>query len=193
MEEGYVKFYPCTKEDFENIWYDYFDLGNDYDEIKNIISKDDNVLQEAIEFADGIRIMNQEFWDCLLGFIISQNNRITMIRQVINNLSKAYGCHLEGDFYSVPTALQLKDIEIDELREHKTGFRAKYIKDAVDRKNNGLLNEEELNSLDTKNAKKKLMEIYGVGTKVSDCVLTFSLGRREMFPVDVWVKRIMEY
>lgn len=188
-----IDFYPCTKEEFEKIWLDYFDFNRNYKDIKESLAKSDTILADAIDFAGGIRIMNQEFWDCLIAFIISQNKTIPMIKAVIKNIAKAYGTNIVGENYKFPTAEQLIHVTQEELMPCKVGFRAKYIVDAVNKRFSGGLDEKVLSKMDTESLKKKLMEIYGVGVKVADCVLIFSLGRHEVFPTDVWVKRLMQY
>ncbi len=186
-------FYPCTTEEFENIWIDYFDLKRDYHQIKKDLSKNDPILKEAINYAGGIRILNQEIWECLISFIISQNNRIPMIKQVIKNISEKYGNKIDDNYYSFPTFEQLKETNIDELMLCKTGFRAKYILDAVSKISNGNINIESFKDKTTSEVRDLLMTIHGVGPKVSDCVLLFSCKRQEVFPTDVWVKRVMEH
>ncbi len=192
QSEHSIEFYPCDKKDFDDIWRVYFDLDRDYGKIKNILAQIDDVLKKAVDFAPGIRILNQEPWECLISFIISQNNRIPMIKQVIRNISEKYGTSFE-DYFLFPTLEQIKDISQEELMSCKTGFRAKYIIDAVKNVKSGNVDFEKLKNVSTENAREKLMEIKGVGEKVSDCVLLFSMGRRDVFPTDVWVKRVMEH
>ncbi len=189
--ENKVEFYPCNKEDFENIWINYFDLETDYNKIKDSL-KDDPIVKKAIEYAEGIRILNQEPFECLISFIISQNNRIPMIKQVIKNISEKYGIKC-GENYIFPTLEQLKKATSEELKLCKTGFRDKYILDAIQNIENGSVNLQNLFNLSSDLAKEELLKIKGVGTKVADCVLLFSLKKNDVFPTDVWVKRVMEY
>lgn len=186
-----VMFYPCTEQDFHDIWVNYFDLNTNYDDIKQKLMNDDT-MKKAINYADGIRILNQQPFECLISFIISQNNRIPMIKQVIKNISEKYGQPL-NEYYSFPTLEELSIVKNEELRECKTGFRDKYIIDAVLNLNDGNINLDELFKLSSDDAKKELMKIKGVGTKVADCVLLFSLKKNDVFPTDVWIKRVMEY
>ncbi|WP_250278677.1 DNA-3-methyladenine glycosylase family protein [[Clostridium] colinum] len=186
-----VEFYPCTKDDFEKIWINYFDLQTDYNKIKKQLENDE-IVKKAIEYADGIRILNQDSFECLISFIISQNNRIPMIKQVIKNISEKYG-EKEGDYYIFPTIEQLKKATPEELKLCKTGFRDKYILDAIQNIENGVVKLEELYNIPSQDAKNELLKIKGVGTKVADCVLLFSLKKNDVFPTDVWVKRVMEY
>jgi len=193
QDEDGIQFYPCTIEEFENIWIKYFDLKRNYCQIKEDISKDDPILQEAIAFAPGIRLLNQDPYECLISFIISQNNRIPMIRKVIENLSKEFGTHIQDtDFYSFPRCSALNAATIDDIMSCKTGFRAKYIKDACLKISSGEIMLEELLVQDDIKAREKLTSIFGVGQKVADCVLLLSLEKYNSFPTDVWVKRVME-
>lgn len=189
VEDG-VKFY-CTKKEYENIWEDYFNMNLDYEDInKKIVT--DKIVKEAIEFSKGTRILKQEKFECLISFIISQNNRIPQIKKVIENISKKYGNEIEEGIYSFPTVKQLKKATKEDLRKCKTGFRDKYIIDAVEKISTGEVDLEKIDKLPTKDAKKELMKIKGIGTKVADCVLLFAYNRYEVFPEDVWVKRIMK-
>lgn len=195
-EDRTVTIYGADEKDYKEIWEDYFDFRRDYNVIKNLLKKDD-VLKSAIEYAEGIRILNQEFFECLISFIISQNNRIPMIKKVIKNISEKYGkfiCEYEGEkYYAFPTVSQLSEATEEGLMECKTGFRAKYIIDAVSKVKSGEISFEEIQTLSAEDTKKKLMTIKGVGPKVADCVTLFSCRKCNSFPVDVWVKRIMSH
>lgn len=186
-----IEFFPTNKKDFENIWINYFDLKTNYKEIKKQLEKDP-ILKDAINFAPGIRILNQDPWECLISFIISQNNRIPMIKQVIKNISEKYGNNL-NNYFSFPTISQLKVANNDDLMLCKTGFRSKYILDAINKIENKQVCLESLYSNSLEDSKQILMNIKGVGTKVADCVLLFSLKKSEVFPTDVWIKRVMEH
>ncbi len=183
--------FPCTAEDFENIWFDYFDLGRNYEHVKTILSEDPE-LKKAIAFGSGIRILNQDPFECLVSFIISQNNRIPMIKKVIKNISERWGKEVGGE-YLFPDICSLENSDGASLMECKTGFRHKYITDCLEKLKRGDIKLEELKQKDTETAKRELMSIKGVGTKVADCVLLFSYGRSEVFPTDVWIKRVMEH
>ena len=183
-----VIFSPCTIEEFEKIWMNYFDLNTDYSKIKKILSQKDNILAEAIKLCGGIRILNQEKWDCMISFIISQNNRIPQIKKVIENISHKFGSHINNENYAFPTRLQLINATHEDLNNCKAGFRSKYILDAI----NSDIDLEKLANLSTQDIKKKLMQIKGIGNKVADCILLFSFGRCEVYPTDVWIKRISQ-
>ena len=189
-----IVFKNTTEEEFNNIWYNYFDFGRNYNDIKKKISENDEILQKAVEYAPGIRILNQDRFECLISFIISQNNRIPMIKKVISNISKKYGRYIGSvdgeEYYAFPNPEELIKADKAGLMECKTGFRAKYIIDAVQKVIHGEINLN-ADDMDTETLRKMLMTIKGVGPKVADCTMMFSFGRCETFPTDVWVKRIM--
>lgn len=196
-QDGDIIIDNTTAGEFEKIWRHYFDLDRNYNNLKFMLADEDDIMREAVAFAPGIRILNQDFFECLISFIISQNNRIPMIKKVIANISEKYGdfiCEINGEkYYSFPTPEQLSEADEKSLMECKAGFRAKYIIDAVNRINSGEISKEALDNMSLTDARKTLTTIKGVGPKVADCVLLFSLGRAEVFPTDVWIKRVMEY
>jgi N-glycosylase/DNA lyase len=149
-----------------------------------------------MEYGSGIRLLRQEKWETLCSFIISQNYNIPRIRSLIEAISRRYGDKIDswsvGDFYSFPTAKRIANASIDELRELKVGFRAPYIYDAATKVASGELDLESLNSLTTDELLASLMSIKGVGLKVASCVALFAYGRLDCFPIDVWVKRVIE-
>ena len=183
-----IIFYPCTINEFENIWINYFDLNTDYLQIKKILSHSDNILAKAIKLCGGIRILNQDKWECLISFIISQNNRIPQIKKVIENISNMFGSKINDQYYTFPTRSQLLNATQENLQNCKAGFRSKYILDAIKSE----INLENLSNLSTQDIKNTLMKIKGVGNKVADCSLLFSFVRREVYPTDVWIKRVTQ-
>ncbi len=185
-EENTLVLYDLTPEEFETKWSHYFDLETDYSAIKAEISQNDEIMSAAVAFAGGIRLLNQDPYECLLSFIISQNNNIPRIKGIISAMSSKYGTN--GSF---PTLDQLKNVTLDQLFELKMGFRNKYIYDAVKCLSNGTVQLEKLFNMDTHKAREELVKIKGVGPKVADCVLLFSLGHRNVFPIDVWVRRVI--
>ena len=191
-EKGII-FENTTRDDFENIWINYFDFNRNYSEIKNILSDSDDIVKTAVEYASGIRILNQDFFECLISFIISQNNRIPMIKKVVSNISQKYGKSIDGKDYAFPSCDELLKADEAGLMECKTGFRARDMIDAVEKVSSGEIRYEELKDMSTADVRKTLMTIKGVGPKVADCVMLFSMGRSDAFPTDVWVKRVMSY
>lgn len=183
-------------EKAKGFWTEYFDLDSDYGAIKRALLGQDDKLSDAIETMWGVRILNQEFFETLISFIISQNKQIPHIKQIVAAISRLYGDKLAEagghEFYSFPTVSQMKPVTVDMLRECKTGFRAPYIYDAVARVAAGEYDETALRSMPVGQCKEELIRIKGVGAKVANCVSLFGLGHREAFPVDVWIKRIVE-
>lgn len=195
QEDNKIEFYNTNINDFNNIWKEYFDLERDYSSIKNILSKD-KTLDEAVRFGCGIRILYQDIWECLISFIISANNRIPLIKKAVNNISKKYGYRLSFDnreYFSFPLPEQLRDATIEDLEKCGVGFRAKYIKNVVQGVLNGDIELDKVKLLQTELAREELVKIQGVGNKIADCVLLFAAKKYDAFPVDVWVKRVMEY
>ena len=191
-----IIFSNTNMEDFENIWYDYFDLGRDYGEIKKELSKDP-ILNEAIKFGEGIRILNQEPYETTISFIISANNQIPRIKRSIELISQKYGESIGSyngkEYFSFPSSEILASIDEKELEDNcKVGYRAKYIVNTSKMIKNKEIDLDKLFQLPTETAKEILMRLPGVGPKVSNCILLFSLDKNEAFPVDVWVKRVME-
>lgn len=197
-ENDKIILYNLSLKDFENIWKHYFDLERDYGSIKKAVIKSDKRLNQAVNDNYGVHILNAEFSETLMSFIISQNKQIPHIKKIVADISKEYGTFLgkinEEEFYSFPDVSQMKDISEDDYSRLKTGFRAKYLRDAAQKMANDTdMSYEVLNKMGYEKAKDKLTTIKGVGDKVANCVLLYSLGYRNAFPVDVWIKRIMEH
>lgn len=175
----------------DSFWKDYFDLERDYESINTALSKHP-AIAPAARFGKGIRILHQPFFECLISFIISQNNNISRIKKIIESLCVNFGTpHKFRDktYYAFPTAQQLFGRDLSVI---KCGFRLRYINDAVSRVVSGEISFDELSSLNSDEARKKLKIICGVGDKVADCIMLFSLSRFEVFPKDVWIKRTMK-
>ena len=193
--ENTLVFINETKENVEDIWIPFFDLKRDYGVIKKALIQSDNILSEAIEEKYGVRIMNQEFYEMVISFIISQNKQIPHIKQIVFSLSEKYGKkvgEINGkEYYAFPELEIFKDISEEEFRSLKTGFRAPYLVDASRRLTTNIT-KESMEGLDYDKAKEKLMEIKGIGEKVANCVLLFGLSYRNAFPIDVWIKRTVE-
>lgn len=196
VQEGdKVQILNTTEEDFKNIWQEYFDFNRDYSEVKDKLI-DDELLKKSMEFGYGVRVLNQEPFEILISFIISARNSIPVISKTINNISKKYGTKLQykgEDYYTFPTIEQLSIATEDDIRETGASFRSKYIVDTVRRLKDGELSLEEIMALNDDECHTKLQEFKGVGAKVADCVMLFSMKKTSAFPVDVWVKRAMIY
>ena len=192
--DGVLQITNSTLEDFTDIWFDYFDLGRDYSEIKLRLAKDE-IMRKAIAFGHGIRILRQDLWETLISFIISANNRIPMIMKVIAALSKEYGdkVNLEGkSYYTFPGVDRLAGSRVEELEFCKAGFRCRYIVGTSQMVRDGVVDLKSISGLETRDARKELTKFPGVGNKVADCTLLYSGTKYDVFPTDVWVKRVME-
>jgi len=190
-----VVLYNVNEDEFRETWLKYFDLFRDYGTIKEILGKDP-LLKKAVEFGCGIRILNQEPFELILSFIISSNNRIPMIKRGIKNISEKWGKKIiyKGKaYYSFPKLEQIKDVTIDELSSCGLGFRAKYIKQTVYDIYNKKYDIDWIAGQETEICHGELQKFTGVGPKVADCIMLFSMEKHAAFPVDVWVKRAMQH
>lgn len=208
MQDGDdVIIYNTNSNDFNEIWKNYFDLGRNYKEIKEELSKDE-LLKKSAEFGYGIRILNQDPFEILISFIISARNSIPSIMKTIKKISEKWGDQLhykDKIYYAFPTPRQLKDATLEEIKDTGASFRSKYIIDTIqkvnntmDAKENGTLTDElkdfdleYIKSLPSDECHKALQNFMGVGAKVADCIMLFSMGKHSAFPVDVWIKRAM--
>ncbi len=180
-----------TDNDVADIWYDYFDLGTDYSQIKNTLSSDVH-LEKSTQYGTGIRLLNQDVWECVISFIISANNNIPRIQGIVEKLCQKYGDEIhafDNTYYSFPDAEKLKDVEKEDLAFLRAGYRDSYLCDAISKVASKEVDLEAITKLSTQEAKRELLKIKGIGNKVADCILLFGNRRREIFPVDVWVKR----
>lgn len=180
----------------EEIVKQYFDLNRDYEKIKETLSKIDQNMKTSVEYGKGIRILNQDLWETIISFIISANNNIPRIKGIIERLSKKYGNEIiykEKSYYTFPTPEQLKDVTVQEYRELGLGFRDIRLYETTKMILENQVNLEELRTNpNTYEVREKLLTLSGVGPKVADCILLFSdLKRFEVFPIDVWVRRVM--
>lgn len=185
-------FKDTAKEDFENIWFDYFDFGMDYDEICNTL-KQDALIAPTVDEYYGIRILKQDSWEALCSFVISQQNNIKRIKGIIDRLCRMYGEEVRDGWYSFPTAERLSRLSAEDFEALGTGYRAKYLERLAKDVASGKINLEKIKTLSLEEARKELLNIYGVGIKVANCALLFGFGFYDAFPVDVWMKRVMEH
>lgn len=182
-DKGQFIFHDTSENDFISKWISYFDFETDYSELKRCFSEEET-LAKACAFAGGIRLLRQDSWECLISFIISQNNNIPRIKGIIDRLCDNY----HGKF---PTPQQLSAETEDSLAYLRSGFRAKYICDAAGKTADGTAKLSEIASMPIDEARAALKQIKGVGPKVAECVLLFGMYRTEAFPVDVWIKRVL--
>jgi N-glycosylase/DNA lyase len=199
--------YGSTLEEYENIWRDFLDIERDYSEVESDILQNysNDSLIRAMEYGRGIRILKQDKFECIISFIISQNNNIPRIKKIIESLSCECGepitigeemqKHLSGTLtpHAFPTAEAIYALGERGLCELKVGFRAKYIFDAVSRILDGSLSINEIELCEgTERAIEMLCTVKGIGVKVASCALLFGFARLDAFPIDVWIKRVGE-
>ncbi len=192
--DGKLELYNTNIEDFKSLWFDYFDLGRDYSLVKEKVMRDE-IMKQAVSFGSGIRLLRQDIWETLISFIISANNRIPMIMKTVNAISETYGREIEMDnkkYYTFPKLSDLSRATIEKLELCRAGFRCKYILETARMIDEGEMSLDGLASMNTKDARDYLKRFPGVGPKVADCTLLYSGTKYDVFPTDVWVKRVME-
>lgn len=194
--DGYTLIRNVSLDEFYEIFYDYFDLGTDYGMIKEALSESE-ILNKATGYGYGIRILNQELFETTISFIISANNQIPRIKKAVRIISERYGDYIGEymgeEYYSFPRPEVLAKVDPIDLREHaRVGFRDVRIVETAQAFVDGYLNFEDEKNLTDKALHNKLKELPGIGPKVADCIMLFAYHRRETFPVDVWIKRVME-
>ena len=181
--KGNFIFHNTSENDFVSKWIRYFDFETDYSELKRCFSEDET-LSKACKFAQGIRLLRQDSWECLISFIISQNNNIPRIKGIIDRLCE----HYHGKF---PESKQLCCETEESLAYLRSGFRAKYILDAASKTSCSEISLDKIAIMPLDEARTALKQIKGVGPKVAECVLLFGMYRTEAFPIDVWIKRVL--
>ena len=191
-----VYFTSLGADDLKNLVDDYFDLGRDYEKIKETLSKIDEYLENSIRYGNGIRILNQDLWETIISFIISANNNIPRIKGIINRISQKYGNKIEWngkEYYTFPTVENLAKATVEDLRNLGLGFRDVRVYETTHKILNKEVDLEKLHQEpDTQKVRDTLLTLSGVGPKVADCILLFStLKRFDVFPIDVWVRRVM--
>lgn len=196
QEDKNIIFTGKSEENLKEIVEYYFDLNTNYEEIKERLSNIDEYLKTSIEYGKGIRILNQDLWETIISFIISANNNIPRIKRIIERLSEKYGNEIEWNgkkYYTFPSIEQLKDVTVEEYRKLGLGFRDIRLYETTKMILNKEIDLEKLkNNTNTQQVREELLKLSGVGPKVADCILLFSdLKRFDVFPIDVWVRRVM--
>lgn len=214
--------FACTREEYDGIWREYFDLDNDYGRYKDKVSEQDIYLSEAVSFGSGIRILHQDVWEMLISFIISQQNHIKRIRKCIETLCERYGekkyithcldseknksgntdqedndikrC---GDvnssaYYTFPDVQALAAVSEEELRACNLGYRSRYIVNTARSILWGDVNLDAVKEMDYRRARGELLKLCGVGEKVADCICLFGLHHLDAFPVDTHIRKAMD-
>ena len=191
-----ISFKSNGEDDLKKLVTYYFDLDRDYESIKKELSKIDENMKKSIEYGKGIRILNQDLWETIISFIISANNNIPRIKGIIDRMSKAYGKEIafEGkSYYTFPSTEELSKAKVEDLRKLGLGFRDVRVYETTKIIKEKQVDLEELsNEKDFEKVRNTLLTLPGEGPKVADCILLFSsLKSWEAFPIDVWVRRVM--
>ena len=194
-KDNKIIFHGICEDDIKTLVTNYFNLNTDYEKIKKDLSKVDDYLKESIEFGSGIRILKQDLWETIISFIISANNNIPRIKGIIERISKQYGCKIDFNgkaYYTFPNIEELSKASVEDLRKLGLGFRDKRIYEVTKLfKEEKYKLDEIVNIKDTQKLRNVLLELPGVGPKVADCIMLFGLNRFDVFPIDVWVRRVM--
>ena len=196
MDDNNVIIDNCSQEDYALLWEDYLDMKRDYSSIKSVLVEGDEVLKKAADYGYGIRILRQDFWETVVSFIISQNNNIPRIKGCIESISKAFGEYAGEyggkEYYSVPTPEVMASLTLEDLAPAKLGYRAGYlIKMANQMLEAGGPEAVKEKLLVASDPIAELQEFCGIGPKVAACISLFGLGRMDAFPIDVWMRRVM--
>ncbi len=189
--EGDKIVFDCGNEDFEGFWRHYFDLDTDYGAFISAIDPDDMYLTAAASFGKGIRILNQDIWEMLVTFLISQQNNIPRIRRCISNICEKYGEKRDG-YYAFPIPESLASLPEDALMACNLGYRSKYVVRCARDVAEGRTDLNALRALPYEEARAALMGLYGVGKKVADCICLFALHTIDAFPIDTHIRRVLE-
>lgn len=195
--------FSCTEKEFKDIWFDYFDLGTDYVSVVKSIDKDDDFLNAAASFGNGIRILKQDVFETIISYIISQRRSIPSITTCVDRLSALVGTKikptkleapfvkpLKNEYYAFPSVKQASTLTAEELNGIGAGYRTAYIMSAVNDFESGKLVPKQMKKLDDDELYEALTAMHGVGVKVANCAMLFGFHRTGRFPIDVWIKRI---
>lgn len=197
--------FSCSEKEFSSVWSDYFDLCRDYDAVFDSVAPKDKYLKDAALFSSGIRILKQEPFETTISYIISQRRSIPSITTSVERISVLCGKRipapaliapfvrpLKEEYYAFPSPSELASLSLEAVEGTGVGYRAPYITQAAEGFNSGLIDPVSLSKLDDESLYKALTAMYGVGTKVANCVMLFAYARTARFPVDVWIQRIVD-
>jgi len=197
-DDGTVIIHSCGISEYENVWKHFLALDEDYAAINSAIAAipdSTGTIKKATGRGRGIRILRQDGWEALCSFIISQNNNIPRIKKLVSAISEKFGVPFEKNGvirFSFPTPEALAEAGEAAIFELKTGFRAKYIYDAAKRVASGETDLDAIEKMSSADALEEIMKIKGVGPKVASCALLFGFSKTDMFPIDVWIRRVIE-
>ncbi len=186
VKDDNTHIFECDTDEYNELWHKYFDMQRDYGEIKaKIRAVGDPYLTRAVDFGYGMRILNQDLWEVIISFIISQQNNIPRIRGIIKRLCAPYKLRF-------PTPQELAAFSEDDLEKIGLGYRARYVRNMAIAAAEGRFNFDELRKMSYHDAVAYLKKFDGIGDKVANCIALFGLRKLEAFPIDVWIKRILQ-
>lgn len=184
----YWQTYP-EKDNFE-FFLNYFNLNSDHEKAIQEISQDKKI-QPAINTYRDIRILNQDFEQTMLSFILASNKNIKAIKKSLNYFQKQYNNVISADGIKIklfPKAEFFHDLSLEHYKPSGVGYRAKYLMHAAE----NLVNQNILKHLDEDNQRQELTKIHGIGEKVADCIMTFALKYKDITPIDIWTERVVK-
>ncbi len=184
--------FSCGENEFESVWHRYFDMDRDYKAVHSLAFTGDTYLQKAADFAKGVRILRQDPFETLMAFIISQRKTIPSIKSCVEKLSERFGEPLGNGSYAFPMPVALASADDQALRECSLGYRLPYIKKSAQMVASGEVDPNAIAELDDAGLEHQLLRFPGVGKKVAACVMLFSYGRMNVFPVDTWIQKVLD-
>ncbi len=194
--DNYKLYVKSNKLDnLENVIRKYLDLDRDYKSIMDKIRVMDSTLAKYLDNSLGLKMIKQDKLECIISYVISQNNSVRNIQMSLNMLSESYGEKVEflnKEYYLFPKLDRLVSLSLEDFRKCKVGFRDKYLVGIIESINNGSFDLNMIDTLNTEEALQYLINFKGIGMKVASCILLFSYQRFDVYPVDTWVKKFME-
>lgn len=187
--------FDCTQTEFDEHWKHYFDLEQDYSKWFESVDKSDNYLTNAAYAGLGLRVLNQNPWEALVSFIVSQRRSVASITSCISRICKKFGEKINtdlDDIYAFPTPEKLASATNEELASCGLGYRTEYVLNAAQKIASNQINLEELTKVDDQTLIECLMQLKGVGIKVANCTALYGFHRLGLFPIDVWIKRVLD-
>ncbi len=195
IQEGSNISFDCSPEEFDSVWKTYFDLETDYAAIISGIDQTDKYLTAAAEYGKGIRILRQDLWEVMVSFLISQQNNIKRIRKCIRLLCENYGEKRTSQkgvaYFDFPTPDSLAKAQVEDLYACGLGYRSRYLYETANSVVHDEINLDKLWELDYDAAKKELVKLCGIGTKVADCICLCALHKTDAFPKDTHINKVL--
>ena len=197
LDENRYEF-SCDQKEYDSFWKNYFDMDISYSDIRSRIDKTkDEYLYNASEYGKGIRILRQDPWEMLISFIISQRKNIPAIKASIEKLCARAGNVIDegeefGKIYSFPTPEKIAALSMEQLSSCSLGYRDKYVHQAALDVASGAVDLKAWEKLSDEELMENLLKLFGVGVKVANCEILFGYHRLDAFPIDVWIKKVLD-